>query len=133
MVRISYTVYNDSVLATIISFISKMITIASIFFVIAGFTGGGGGMIVGGIVGILLIGVGGSVLAESINTYQSNTKWWKKSIVQQGLDAQIRQSTDFCFKVYNANPCEWTLNQIQALNASGAAQIRQALAAKNSK
>jgi len=101
-----------------------------ILMAVAGIFDGDFEMIGAGVVIALACGVGGNALAETINARQSNVKWWENVVRKQGWEAQIPNSVDVCFQVYNANPSEWTLNKIQTLNPSGAAQIRQAKAAK---
>lgn len=130
MARFSYTVYKNSVLATIISFLSRMITMLGIVAAIVGVMDGEFVLLGVGAAIFVVFGIGGTALAEIINTYQSNIKWWKNSIVKPGWKAKIPNSVDVCFQVYNANPCQWTLNQIQKLNPSAAAQIQQSLASK---
>lgn len=130
MARISYTVYNNSILATILSFLSRIFALFGIAMAIGGVLDGEFGMLGGGVAFFVLFGIGGTALAENINTHQSNVKWWKNTIVKQGWEAQIPNSVDVCFQVYNANPRQWTLNKIRELNPSAAAQIQQALAAK---
>lgn len=130
MARVSYTVYKNAPLATAISFLSSMFAMGGIAAVALGVMDGDFVMIGFGVVLAAACGFGGSALAETINTHQSNAKWWKNVIRKQGLEARIPNSVDVCFQVYNANPSEWTLSKIQALNPSGAAQIRQTLAAK---
>lgn len=130
MARVTYTVYKKSPLATVISFLSSMFAMGGIAAVAAGVVDGDFGLIGFGVVFAAVCGFGGSALAEAINTHQSNAKWWRDVVRKQGWEAQIPNSVDVCFQVYNANPSEWTLGKIQALNPSGAAQIRQTLAAK---
>ncbi len=130
MARVSYTVYKNSVLATIISFLSRMISAGGIMAAIMGVMNGDFEFLGVGAVLFAVFGLGGTALAETVNTYQSNAKWWENAVRKQGWEAQIPNSLDVCFKVYNANPSQWTLNKIEKLSPSSAAQIRQALAAK---
>lgn len=130
MARISYTVYKNSVLATIISLLSRITALFGFAMAIGGVMGGEFGMLGGGAALFVIFGIGGGVLAENINIQQSNVKWWKEAIVKQGWEAQISNSVEVCFQVYNANPRPWPLNKIRELNPSAAAQIQQALAAK---
>lgn len=130
MARVTYTEYKNSHLATAVSLLSSMCATGGILMAVAGIFDGDFGMIGAGVVIALVCGIVGSALAEVINAYQSNAKWWKNVVRKQGWEAKIPNSVDVCFQVYNANPGEWTLNKIQALNPSAAAQIRQALAAK---
>ncbi len=130
MARITYTKYENSFLATAVSFLSSMFVMGGCAALAIGVVDGDFGMIGFGIAVAAVCGFGGNFLAEIINTVQSNAKWWKNVIKKQGWEAQIPNSVDVCFQVYNANPGKWTLGKIQALNPSAAAQIRQALAAK---
>lgn len=129
MARISYTVYKNSILATILGFLSRVFALFGFAMAIGGVMDGEFGMLGGG-AAFFVLGIGGTALAETINTHQSNVKWWKNTIVKQGWEAQIPSSVDVCFQVYNANPRQWTLNKIRELNPSAAAQIQQTLAAK---
>lgn len=130
MIRISYTAYNNSVLATIISFLSRIFAMLGIFIAITGVMDGEFSLLGMGAVIFVAFGFGGSALAENINTHQTNIQWWKNSIKKQGWEAQIPNSVDVCFEIYNANPNQWTLNKIQELNPLAAAQIQRAIAAK---
>ncbi len=130
MARVSYTVYKNSVLATIISFLTRMIAAGGIMAAVGGVVDGEFGLLGAGAVLFVVFGFGGTALAEAINTHQSNVKWWKNAVRKQGWEAQIPNSVDVCFKVYNANPNNWTLNKIQKLNPAGAARNQQALVAK---
>lgn len=130
MARISYTVYNNSTLATIVSFLSRAIAMCGIAAAVTGVAGGEFSLLGVGAVIFVVFGIGGTALAETINTYQTNVKWWKNSVEKTGWAAKIPNSVEACFAVYNANPGPWTLNKIQMLNPSAAAQIQQSLAAK---
>ena len=130
MARISYTVYKHSVLATIISFLSRIAVIFGVFIAVAGITDREFAFIGVGIVIFLVFGIGGSALAESINAKKGNEKWWKESVEKPGWAAKIPNSIPVCFQVYNANPNPWTLNKIRTLNPAGADQIQQALPTK---
>lgn len=130
MARISYTVYKNSVLATIISFLSQAIAVFGIIVAIAGVADGEFSMLGAGAALFVIFGIGGTALAENINIQQSNVKWWKESVENPGWAARIPDSVEVCFQVYNSNPRPWTLNKIRELNPSAAAQIQQALAAK---
>lgn len=130
MARFSYTVYKNSVLATIISFVSRLTMVFGIFMAVEGLLEGEFSLLGVGLVIGVIFGFGGTILAEMINTYQSNVKWWKNAIKKQGFEERITSSVDLCFQVYNANPCQWTLNKIRGMNPEAAAQIQQALANK---
>ena len=133
MARVTYTVYKNSILATIISFLSSMFGMGGILIAVLGLMDGEFEMVFGGILFFAVFGLGGTVLAKAIGTRKANKKWWKETIRNQGWEAQLPYSVDVCFKVYNANPNPWTLNQIQRWNPAAAAQIRQALAQQAAK
>lgn len=130
MARFSYTVYKNSVLATIISFLAGIMSVFGIFMAVGGLFSLEFSILGMGVILFVVFGIGGNILAEMINTYQSNVKWWKNAIKKQGFEERITSSVDLCFQVYNANPCQWTLNKIRGMNPEAAAQIQQALANK---
>lgn len=130
MARVTYTVYKNSILATIISLFSRMFAMGGVFMAVIGLMDGEFGMVGAGAVMFVIFGIGGTALAEAINSRKTNVKLWKEVIRKQGWEAQIPNSVDVCFQVYNANPNPWTLGKIEKLNPAAAAQIRQALAAK---
>lgn len=133
MARITYTVYKSSILATVISFLSSIFGMFGIVMAVLGLFDGEFEMVLAGLLFFAVFGLGGTMLAKAIGTRKANKKWWKETIRKQGWEAQLPHSVDVCFKVYNANPNQWTLNQIQKWNPGAAAQIRQALAQQTAK
>lgn len=130
MARVTYTVYKNSILATLVSFLSQAMGMVWLIAAIVALVNGEFSVFGIGAVLFVVFGIGGALLAESINTLQCNSKWWKETVRKQGWEAKIPNSADACFAIYNANPCKWTLNKIRKLNPSAAAQIQQALPAK---
>lgn len=127
MARITY--YKNSFLASVISIISSFLgmfgfAMLAVCFLSKDFSD------LPEILLTLAIALVGGAIASSISKNKSNTQWWQEQIIQKNLEGEIKNSVDFCFKVYNANPNQWTLHKIEQLNPNGAAQIRQALAAK---
>ena len=127
MARITY--YKNSFLASVISIISSFLGMFG-FAMLAGCFLSKDFSDLPEILLTLAIALGGGAIASSISKNKSNTQWWQEQIIQKNLEGEIKNSVDFCFKVYNANPNQWTLQKIEQLNPNGAAQIRQALAAK---
>ena len=125
MARISYTVYKTSALATVLSFLSSIAIMGGCGFAAAGILSKDYSMLPAGLI-FFAAGVGAKFLAEML----AANGWWKKVVMAQNLEPQIRESVDFCFKVYNTNPCNLVLNKIEALNPQGAAQIRSAICAQ---
>ena len=130
MARVSYTSYQNSVLATILSFLSSIGMLGGVALAAIGLFSLEFGMVAAGVLFFLIFGLGFTALAELLNKLATRSKWWKNQIRKTGLEARIPTSVQLCFDVYNAYPCPWTLEKIQALNPSGAEQIRQALANK---
>lgn len=127
MARITY--YKNSFLASVISIISCFLgmfgsAMLAICFLSRDFSD------LPEILLTLAIALGGGAIASSISKNKSNTQWWQEQIIQKNLEGEIKNSVDFCFQVYNANPNAWTLQQIENRNPAAAAKIRQALAAK---
>ena len=131
MAHVSYTSYKYSTLATVVSLISQIFMLGGIAMAVFGLMDLEFSMIGGGLLMAAVCGIGGHILAETINSIFGNAKWWRTVIKKQGLEDRIPHSVDLCFQVYNANPCNWTLDKISLLNPAGAAQIRQALASQN--
>lgn len=129
MARFRITYYKNSFLASVFSVLGSIIGAIGGFLIAVGLLDGSFDMIPAGLV-CLVIGAVGGMLGAQISKNKSNTTWWNEQIHKQNLEREIVNSVDFCFKVYNANPNEWTLKKIEELNAVAAAQIRQALAVK---
>lgn len=127
MARITY--YKNSFLASVISIISSVLGMFGGLMIAISILDGDFENILPALC-CLAIAVCGGALASNISKNKANTQWWKEQITQQNREGEIRNSVDFCFQVYNANPNEWTLQQIENRNPAAAAQIRQALAAK---
>lgn len=132
MASFAYTIYKNSVLATIISFLSGIFAVMGLLMAVMGVKEGQFALVGMGIVMAVVIGFGGNMLARKINDSRSNVKWWKNAVRKAGWEEKIPNSEEVCFKVYNANPNAWTLKKLQKLNPAAAEQIRQSLA-ENSK
>ena len=128
MARISYTVYKTSALATVLSAASGVIGTGGFVVGALGLISFQISAILGGVV-LFAAGIGAGLLADVLGA----NSWWKKVVVAQNLEPHIRNSVDFCFQVYNANPNDIILNKIEALNPQGAAQLRSVLQAQNQK
>lgn len=74
MARVTYTKYENSHLATAISFLSSMFGMGGVLMAVMGILDGSFGMIGAGAVIALVFGFGGSALAETINAHRSNAK-----------------------------------------------------------
>lgn len=127
MARITY--YKNSFLASVISIISSILGMFGGLMIAISILDGDFENMLPALL-CLATAVCGGAIASSISKNKSNTQWWQEQIIQKNLEGEIKNSVDFCFKVYNANPNQWTLQKIEQLNPNGAAQIRQALAAK---
>ena len=129
MARFNITYYKNSFLASVISVLSSIMGAGGGLVLAVGILDGSFEMVPTGVL-LLALAAAGAILAGRISANKSNTKWWDEQIHQRNLEQEIAGSVDFCFKVYNANPCAWTLNKIEALNSGAAAQIRRALEAQ---
>lgn len=127
MARITY--YKNSFLASVISIISSILGMFGGLMIAIAILDGAFENILPALL-CLLIAFCGGALASGISEKKANEQWWNEQIRGKNLEERIENSVDFCFQVYNANPREWTLQQIEKLNPAAAAQIRQSLAAK---
>lgn len=132
MARIRITYYKNSVLASAISVISSIMGCIGGLILAVAILDGSFDVVLPAL-GILALALGGGILASRISANKTNTSWWNEQIHSKNLEREIVNSVNFCFQVYNANPCVWTLNKIETLNAGAAAQIRQALEAQKEK
>lgn len=130
MASIRYTSYKHSILATVLSFLSSIAGIGGLLCTVISLLDGAWEGVLTGLGIMLVFGLGFTALADIIGTRASNVNWWKTVIVKQGLDIRLSISTDLCIQVYNANPCQWTLNKIQAANPAAAQQIQQSIASQ---
>lgn len=108
------TIYKNSVLATIVSFLGY-------FGIAMGAVGLVDGEILVGMV-CMLIGIGLMVVAGWISSYKAFRKWWKQ-VEKQGLIPEIQKSAETAVAVYRKNPEKRTLDKIRGLNPQAAAYI----------
>lgn len=117
MARIHYTVYKNSLLATILSFLgSAYIMMGALIFVL--------GLIdnefeiAEGIflfIRFVLVGVVLLKIAKYVNE-KKTFKLWVKAIRAQGAEYRIKESVDYAVMAYNSYPTKRTLKYISKLN-----------------
>lgn len=129
MARFRITYYKNSFFASVVSVLSSLMGAFGGLMLAVAVLDGSFEMVLPALV-CLVLALCGGILGGKISAHKSNTKWWDEQIHKQNREREIVNSVDFCFRVYNANPNEWTLKKIENLNVAAAAQIRQALAAK---
>lgn len=110
-----FTVYKNSIFATIVSISASMCVALGIFFAFSG-------EIVGGII-IVIIGFVLMGFASNISE-RKKFKDWKKIIDEQGLIQQIQISDDFAISIYDTYPSSRSLAYISSLNPSAGQKIR---------
>lgn len=118
------TIYKNSVLASLMSFLSY-------FLLLIGVVAAVNGEILGG-VALFLIGIGVGILASSISE-RKRFKTWKKQIEDKGLIPAIQTDVQTALAVYNTFPGKNALEYIRTLNPAAADIISAQLAAKKEK
>lgn len=140
MVRMRFTIYKNSALASLISFLSNLVLLGGIwglvgvvFNVIDGGLAGVGGIwgLLGNALGaivIIAIGIGLKFLAEKIAERASERKafkLWTKSLKEKGVLDSLPQSVELCRLIYRANPVRRTIRFIAKYNPLAAAEISE--------
>lgn len=114
---ISYKIYKNSVLATIISLMGSAFTVCGVVALFA--------EPVSGLV-CAAMGVGMLFWAKNISENKAFKKWWKQ-ITDNHLEPQIAASLQTAIAIYNKNPQKRTLNKIRQLNPAAAQTIQDQL------
>lgn len=126
MARISYTVYKNSALATILSFLgSAYITMGAMIFAV-GFISNelkiAESIIL--LICFVLLGLLHLQIAKHVNE-KKIFKLWMKAIQKQGAEYKIIESVEYALQVYKSYPTKRMLNYISKLNPKAAQMIQQ--------
>lgn len=104
--------YKNSVLATIISFVSATVIVTGIYAAVDGELSG---------LALAVIGVPGMILAGWINNRASFRKWYKQR--DPVVDDQVRVDRALAKELYTAMPNGAMLSYIRSLNPAAAAEL----------
>ena len=107
-----FFIYKNSIIATIISFVSAVLIIMGIYAVIDGEMSG---------LGLAVVGVPGMLFASWLSKRATFKKWYKQR--GPGVDDQVRVDRSLAFQLYQAMPYGAMLNYIRSLNPAAAAEI----------
>ena len=115
--RIRFTIYKHSILATIISIFSMLFLIIGVMLLFvepsSEFSGIGEKIFV--VLIFVAMGIGGNILAGKINENKKFSKW-KKNIEKSGADLLISASVKDAVAAYNNCKGEKALEYIKTLN-----------------
>lgn len=115
------TIYKNSILATLLSFLSY-------FAVVMGIMLAFDSEILGGIA-IVAVGIGIMALAAWVNSRATFRKWIKK-LTKDGVIERAKSDTNLAVQIYKANPSKQTLDYIWKINVMAADYIERNLAPK---
>jgi len=113
-------IYKNSILATILSFLSYFVMLAGVMMLFEReFLG---------FVVLFALGIGISALGSAVSEWKRFHSF-KKQLKKKGLIPQIQASTQLALQVYDAYPAKKTVAYIRTLNPAAAQILDQRLAA----
>lgn len=120
--RMKFTVYSNSVPATLCSLLGSGLMVGGLWCLFrAEFLNG---------VILLLLGIGLALLASWISD-RSQFSAWKRKVKKSGLIPEIQRSVPVAIRVYQTNPCTQALTFIRTLNPQAAELIEQSRASRS--
>lgn len=113
-----FTIYKNSVLATLLSIFSNILLLVGVVSIFSG--------AIPVSIFLIAIGIGMNIWASNIADKKS-FKAWVKKLKENGVEAQMAQMPAVAFAVYKANPKKDTLKYIASVNPYAASEIQRML------
>ena len=114
-------IYKNSILATLLSFVSYFCMLGGIMML---FDGEFLGFVV-----LFALGIGIGAVGSALSEWK-RFRSFRKQLEKKGLIPQIQASTQLALQVYDAYPAPKTVEYIRTLNPAAAQILDQRLAAK---